>query len=454
MILKRFNALVIIRLILLFGNVLIIASIFGDKRLFFNQVILCTILVVQIYELLRFINHTNRELSRFFLAIKHSDFSVTFRQASLGSSFRELQESLSLIIDSYKQVKIEKEAQFHLLQMLVNQIQVGIIVSEDDDIVFMNPSAEKILGVSGIKNWRILTQLNPDTTAQLEQLGDQNRKLLEIKVGSEVKFITTDVSSMIVLNKKQKLITFQEINAEIEQKEIEAWHKLIRILTHEIMNSVTPIASLSETMQMILEHKDGTQRNVADLRDEQIGDIRFSLNTIRKRSDGLLNFVENYRKLSRVPTPEFQVIILREFVESILKLIDEQVHKKGVVLSVDIKSEAKLFADPVLVEQVLINLLVNAIHAVADVQNPVIQIRHSESESNSFLAIADNGKGITQKEIGQIFIPFFSTKRDGSGIGLSLSKQIMAAHGGSIKVESEPGVGTTMTLRFRSTHRL
>ena len=454
MILKRFNALVIIRLILLFGNVLIIASIFGDKRLFFNQVILCTILVVQIYELLRFINHTNRELSRFFLAIKHSDFSVTFRQASLGSSFRELQESLSLIIDSYKQVKIEKEAQFHLLQMLVNQIQVGIIVSEDDDIVFMNPSAEKILGVSGIKNWRILTQLNPDTTAQLEQLGDQNRKLLEIKVGSEVKFITTDVSSMIVLNKKQKLITFQEINAEIEQKEIEAWHKLIRILTHEIMNSVTPIASLSETMQMILEHKDGTQREVADLRDEQIGDIRFSLNTIRKRSDGLLNFVENYRKLSRVPTPEFQVIILREFVESILKLIDEQVHKKGVVLSVDIKSEAKLFADPVLVEQVLINLLVNAIHAVADVQNPVIQIRHSESESNSFLAIADNGKGITQKEIGQIFIPFFSTKRDGSGIGLSLSKQIMAAHGGSIKVESEPGVGTTMTLRFRSTHRL
>lgn len=454
MILKRFNFLVVVRLILLFANVIIIATIFGDKRLFFNQIILSTALAIQIGELLRFVNQTNRELSRFFLAIKHSDFSVTFRQASLGSSFRDLQESLSMIIDSYKQVKIEKEAQFHLLQMLVNQIQVGIIVVEGDNIVLMNPTAEKILGVSGVKNWNILKQLGTETTARIEDLGDQNRKLLEIRSGSEIKFITTDVSSMMMLNKKQKLITLQEINAEIEQKEIEAWHKLIRILTHEIMNSVTPIASLSETMQMILEHKDGTQKQLADLREDQISDIRFSLQTIQKRSDGLLNFVENYRKLSRVPKPALQSVDLKQFIEQILRLVNDEITRNGINVQVSIPPDAKLLCDPVLIEQVLINMLVNSMHALHEVPSPSIQITYNEGGSNAFLSIKDNGKGIGPKEIGEIFIPFFSTKKDGSGIGLSLSKQIMTAHGGSIKVESQPNVGTTMTLRFRQQQNL
>ena len=151
----------LVRVILLLISIFLIAWIFGDRRLFFNQIIIGLIIIVQVAELIRFVNHTNRELSRFFLAIKHGDFSITFKQSPLASSFKDLQLSMSEIIDAYKQVKIEKEAQYHFLQMLVNQVQVGIISLTNDDIVLINPTAEQLLHINGIKNWKLIQQLNP-----------------------------------------------------------------------------------------------------------------------------------------------------------------------------------------------------------------------------------------------------------------------------------------------------
>jgi two-component system, NtrC family, nitrogen regulation sensor histidine kinase NtrY len=451
MLFKRFNFLVILRLVLLIGNVILIAAILGDKRLFFNQIILTLILILQIYDVIRFVNHTNREVTRFFLAIRHSDFSITFKQAHLGRSFKELYQSMVEVIDAYQQVKIEKEAQFHFLQMLVNQLHIGLIAFEDEEITLINPTAENLLGVTGLKNWKLLKQINPSFTEEIENLGDNGKKLMELKTSAESRFISVNVSTLIILNKAQKLVTFQDINSEIEQKEIEAWHKLIRILTHEIMNSVTPISSLTETMQSLLEDRSGKQKDLPQITSENITDIRFALQTIQKRSDGLLHFIENYRKLTRVPKPKIQKINVRMFLESIENLMHHELQQKGIALRLKTQDNIFIEGDPALLEQVMINLIANSVHALDEQTHPAIIISAELQGQQAVVSVADNGKGIHSKEISEIFTPFFSTRKEGSGIGLSLSKQIVSLHQGTIKVRSEKGVGTTMLLYFRAT---
>src|SRR5690606_9636815 len=168
---KRFSVQVVIRIFLLLVTVLVFGWIFGDSRLFFNQIIVALIGILQVWELIHFVNHTNRELSRLLLAIKHSDFAVSFGQRDLGRSFQELQKSMMEIIQSYRQVKIEKEAQYHFLQMLVKQIQVGLISVLNDDIILINPTAEKLLGIPGVRNWKIFQQINPTLSEQLTDIG-------------------------------------------------------------------------------------------------------------------------------------------------------------------------------------------------------------------------------------------------------------------------------------------
>jgi two-component system, NtrC family, nitrogen regulation sensor histidine kinase NtrY len=450
MLFKRFNVLVIFRLILLIGNVMLIGLIFGDNRLFYNQIILSLLLIIQVIDLIRFVNHTNRELTRFFLAIKHSDFSITFRQAELGKSFRDLHQSMIAVIDSYKQVKIEKEAQFHFLQMLVNQLHVGLIALENDEVTLINPTAEKLLGVTGVKNWKLLRQLNPAFADHIADIGENGKKLVELKSTSESRFVSVNVSTIIILEKTQKLITFQDINSEIEQKEIEAWHKLIRILTHEIMNSVTPISSLTETMQSLLQDKEGKQKLLPEITAENITDIRFALVTIQKRSDGLLHFIENYRKLTRVPKPKPERIEIRKYLGSIGNLMESELGSKGIRLEVDVRSSLFINADPVLLEQVMINLITNSMHALTGRTDGLIRLHATQEGDEVLINVTDNGCGIKTKEISEIFTPFFSTRKDGSGIGLSLSKQIISMHGGTIKVRSQAGVGTTMLLSLKA----
>jgi two-component system, NtrC family, nitrogen regulation sensor histidine kinase NtrY len=446
---KRFNFRVIFRLMLIMINFIVIAMIFGDKRLFFNQIILSVLLLIQTGDLLRFINQTNRELTRLFLAIRHSDFSVTFKQSKLGDSFKELQESMGDIIEMYKQVKIEKEAQFHFLQLLVNQLNVGIIALIEEDITLMNPTAEKMMNIQGVRSWQILKQLQPAFTSRIDTLEENSKQLVEFTTAEGKKFMSVHVSLLRILDKNHKLITFQDINSEIEQKEIEAWHKLIRILTHEIMNSVTPISSLTETLEAILHDKSGNTKPVNHLTDDNLDDIRFSLQTIRKRSDGLLHFIDNYRKLTKVPRPHKETINLKAFFKDIQSLMTPTLREKNIDLQSDIPGDPVVYADPVLLEQTVLNLITNSIHAVSETAKKSIGISVYLEDQYLIIKISDTGKGIPSKELSEIFIPFFSTKKDGSGIGLSLSKQIMSLHGGSIQVKSEEGVGTEMFLRFK-----
>lgn len=449
MIFKRFTFLVIVRIILLLTTVIILSLIFGDKRLFFNQIILGSILIIQVTELIHFVNYTNRELAKFFYAVRHSDFSITFKGSTLGKSFGELHDSMRGIIEAYKQVKIEKEAQFHFLQLLVNQLHVGIIaLDSNENITLINPTAEKILGFPGLKNWKILHRQHLPLAKEIDHLGDVGKKLVEVKSTFGTQFLSVDVRTLIILDNALKLITLQDINSEIEQKEIDAWHKLIRILTHEIMNSVTPISSLTETMQSLLKSKDGNEKSLDQLKQETISDIIFSLNTIQKRSDGLLHFVENYRKLTKVPRPNIEKMNIELFLLSMEKLMQKELARKNISIQISASENIEIDLDPMLMEQVLINLITNGIHALEGKSSPKIELKSYIKDESAVIEVSDNGKGIAPKELSEIFIPFFSTKKDGSGIGLSLSKQIMSMHGGSIKVLSEVNSGTSFFLHF------
>jgi two-component system, NtrC family, nitrogen regulation sensor histidine kinase NtrY len=450
MILKRFNIKVIIRVILLAGNVMLFSRILGDQNLFFNQLILALLFVFQLVELIYFINHTNRELARLFLAIKHADFSLSFRENEMGSSFRELHKSLAEIQDAYKEVKIEKEIQYQFLQKLINQINIGIITLENERIGLINPTAERILGVDRIKNWGLVRQTNPALVNELDSIGEQGRKLVEVNIDGELKIIAVDISTITLMDTPRRIITMQDINSEIEQKEIEAWHKLIRILTHEIMNSVTPITSLTETMQGMLSSKTGEQKKLNALTEETISDIRFSLDTIHKRSEGILNFVENYRKMARVPKPKIEAVPAKEYLEYIVRLLSTEIANKEIGVSIRVNPEnLQFYFDKALMEQALINLITNSIHALQNATDKQLILAAYTEDTRIILEITDTGTGIDGKAMNEIFVPFFSTKKDGSGIGLSLTKQIVSVHGGSIKVTSTPGYGTSFYLRFR-----
>ncbi|HTF16853.1 MAG TPA: ATP-binding protein [Chryseolinea sp.] len=444
---QRFTWLIVIRVLVLTAAIGVLAWIWGDARLFFTQVILVMCIAGFVAELIRFVNSSNREMARFLFAIRHGDLSATFKYRPLGPSFHALQQQMTELANAYKHVKIEKEAQYQLLQALVDRISVGIIFLVEDDVALINGTAQRLLDVGTSQDWKLIRHRNALFAQELQELGDRGRKLIEVPAKGSSRMISTDVTTLLILGKSSKIITLQDINAEIEQKELEAWHKLIRILTHEIMNSITPIASLTETMQSMLTNADGTRRMVSALNDEIISDILFSLNTIHVRSEGLLNFVENYRKLTRVPKPQPAAVDLETFTASTKRLMEEMAQRSGVVLHVtSTATTVRPVFDAPLIQQVLINLISNAIHATEGMPVRTISLRAFVRDEQVVFEVMDTGKGIPHSLLREIFVPFYSTRQDGSGIGLSLSKQIVSSHRGNITVQSTPGEGATFTV--------
>lgn len=448
---RHFTFLVIFRVVILLLFLVAFAFVFGKPEMIVNHFVLSVIIIALVVELILFVNRSNRELAKLFNAIAHGDFTVSFPVRVRGGSFDVLDQSLNHIVAAFKEVTIEREAQKHLVQRLVNQINVGIIaVQNNESISLMNDTAENLLSVYRLQSWSVLGEKHPEFVKMIESIGTNGRKLVEWKSKDETRILSVDVSSGQLLEQPHRLIIIQDINNEIEQKEIEAWHKLIRILTHEIMNSVTPIASLSDTTQSMLQRKDGTTKTAAELNDEAISDIVFSLTTIQRRTEGLMRFVDHYRTLSHIPKPSFSEVHILEIAEAVVSLMQSELQKHGIRVTVhaDVKLPG-IKGDRSLIEQVFINLLSNSIYALSNRVDPQIKIEASVQENrNIIVTVEDNGRGIGEKELPHIFVPFFSTRQGGSGIGLSLSKQIMASHNGSIKAKSTLGVGTAFILRF------
>jgi len=252
-----------------------------------------------------------------------------------------------------------------------------------------------------------------------------------------------------VLHKQQlMLVAMQDIQGALEEKEMKSWQNLIRVLTHEIMNSITPIASLASTAHGLL--KDERECELPESLNETIGDVRHALNTIEKRSKGLLTFIENYRKLTRIPKPDFKIVSVKDLFERVEHLMKDQFQAHSIEFKKQIDPlSLSLTADQALIEQVLINLCKNAVEALNGVARPKIKLKAgTDAHGNPVIKVIDNGRGIPEDVAGRIFIPFFTTRQQGSGIGLSLSRQIIRLHKGTIGVTSTPNEKTVFKLRF------
>ena len=371
----------------------------------------------------------------------------------LGSSFAELKEAFDLIMQKFREKRSEAEVHARYLNTIIQHVGIGLLAYKTDGTVdLINSPAKKLLDVSVLRNIQDLERTSPDLVPILRQLKHGDKKLVKLFREDEVRTVSLSACSFLLRDEKYYLVSLQNIQAELEEKEMEAWQNLVRILTHEIMNSITPISSMTATLlDMLGSDLDKSESDINDLNREDIEEMKEALKTIHQRSRGLMNFVNSYRNMTLIPEPKFTILPLSQFFTRVEKLMKPRLSDCGINFQQTVEPRTlELTADPNLMEQVMINLVLNAIYAVTSRKEPCIRLSASLSPENTILiTVEDNGIGITKEALGKIFIPFFTTNKQGSGIGLSLSRQILRKHNATISARSEPDQGTVFTLRFR-----
>lgn len=407
--------------------------------------IVCIAIIVQIYLLIKYIENTNKEISRFFYSIRYSDFTQNFKSKIKGAGFEELNNSFAEVIEEFKKARSEKEENFHYLQIIVQHINIGILAyTLDGNVELINNATKKLLGINSLRHISELNNKSEPLVKTLLEMQAGKKALVKIVDNNELLQLSIFAAEFKLRDKHIILVSLNNIQSELEEKEMEAWQNLIRVLTHEIMNSITPIVSLSSTINNMLENSDN------ELTEEDIHEFKAAVNTIEKRSKGLIHFVDDYRNLNRVPVPQFQIFKISILFERIKNLLQDQLDQKHISLICAVEPEnLEIMIDPDLIEQVLINLILNSVNAFDGIPNPSIKLLGMiDNRGMINIQVIDNGKGIPEDLQEKIFIPFYTTKKEGSGIGLSLSKQIMKAHKGGISVKSQVNAGTTITLKF------
>jgi nitrogen fixation/metabolism regulation signal transduction histidine kinase len=415
----------------------ILALVSFQKSYTITGVVLLIATILSFLYIIFVVQKTLRSFYDILAGIEMDDFSqnFTFR----NSLPTHLQQNLQQILDKFQQIRLEKDSQYLYLQSVIQHIPIGIFsFCEDGKIDFYNNAVLHILRCSP---FRFLRDLHECYAPLLDVLEKKYipRKIVRLLLEDEVLELVVTVSEVQILGKTFKIVSLQDFQAELEEKEMEAWQNLTRILTHEIMNSVTPISSLAATIL------DNLEENPEDL-----DDTKQAVKVIEKRSQNLIQFVQEFRAFTKLPVPNPQAIALKEVFERLEMLISNEIREKQIHFrSIVYPENLYLFTDLMMLEQILINLLKNAIQAVAGKENPEIRlIAQYDFLGKIMIKVQDNGSGISEEARKSIFIPFFTTKKTGSGIGLSLSRQMMRVQGGSISVVSKLGEGSTFSLRF------
>ena len=451
MVFNRFRINCIIRVILIGATSWLFFYLLFRTNLYTALFILGVLILYQVYALIYYVEKTNRDLARFFQSIKYEDFSQTFKVEGYGSSFDSLKSAFSEVMNAFRRTRAEKEEHFRYLQTVVQHIGIGLIAFQPDgEVELINTAAKRLLNVASLKNIKSLESLSKPLVEALLGLRSRESALVKVEDVNEVLHLALYATEFKLRAQKFSLVSIQNIHSELEEKEMEAWQKLIRVLTHEIMNSITPIASLTSTISNLIREAYVKKKKPKKLDSEVLQDIQQALQTIQKRSQGLLHFVDAYRNLTLIPKPNFQIFPIQELFNRIRKLMQVNIEKNSIRFKVSVDPETlELTADPELVEQVLINLMLNAFQAIEGRKDAQIELKALlDGRGRIVIQVADNGPGIPKENIEKVFVPFFSTKEGGSGIGLSLSRQILRLHNASLGVHSEPNVQTVFTLRF------
>lgn len=396
----------------------------------------------QCYSMHRYVTRVNRKLSLFLESIRYSDFSIRFSADNkMGSSFRQLNVQFNEVLQAFREARAEKEANLKYIDIIIQQISIGILSFDSSGKVeLINPATYRLLGISRLRN---ISQLQT-THAELADL------LWKIPSGGKALYHMTDEHQLAVnatglrlQGKLVKLVSIQNIYTELQQKELDAWQNLTKTLRHEIMNSFTPIVSLIGTMKDIVENDLGS----GQLPEEPAEDLKSALYTIENRSKGIMNFVNAYRDYTTLPQPAFSMVKIDELFLSVGALMEPELKKKGIrLIRENLQPELSINADAEQLQMVLINLIRNAGDVMEKTEDPVIHLKARQQKQYILIEVVDNGPGIDPEIQEKVFIPFYTTKKTGSGIGLPLSRQIIQLHGGQLRLISAPGKGSTLRI--------
>lgn len=407
--------------------------------------------VLQVVYLIRFVEKSNRQLRRFLASAQYQDAGALFSGDNMGPPFDELAAAMNLVMDNIRRSRSEKEDQYRYLQTVVHHLRTGLVVfSPDGRIDLINTAAKRLLKIARAGNIKNLEAAGKQFAEAALALQHGEKTL--VKIGDKME-LSLHASKFLRGDHSFTLVSFQDIMGELQEKEMQAWQNLIRVLTHEIMNSMTPITSMTDTLQEWLKPVDTDQNPDVEelvLSTETAGDIRDALKTINKRGKALTHFVSTFRNLTLIPQPQLKLFTLSELLERVQTLLQARLGQQNIAFTKTVEPPSlELTADPALIEQVLINLVINSLDALHDTPSPSVDINASQDDSGRVvIRVADNGHGIIPEAVDKIFTPLFTTKKAGSGIGLSLSRQIMKLHRGHISVHSKPNVETVFTLRF------
>ncbi len=400
--------------------------------------------------LVRYTEKTTRDLTRFLESVRYADFTRRFTTDGRGPIFEDLRDAFEEVTGEFRRLRAEKERQVQYLQQVVQHLGVALITYQDDgEVEIMNTAARRLLRTGPIRHVEALERVSEDLAEALRTLDSGEQAMVRVAEEDRTLQLAVRVSRFQLQGEPHALASIQDLRNELEEKEMEAWQQLTSVLTHEIMNSVAPISSLASTASRRLQETADNGSITAD----QATDAREAVDTIERRSESLINFVDAYRSFTDIPSPEFEVIEAQELLDNVRSLLRAQIEEQELDVSVSVDpQDLTLTGDADLLDQLLINLALNALQAIEEdptMEQGRIRFRaYVDRRSRPVVQVEDNGPGIPEDVQQKIFVPFFTTKEDGSGIGLSLSRQIMRLHGGSLSVRSEEGEGAVFTLRL------
>lgn len=379
-----------------------------------------------------------RDVRYFLEALRQNDYSIRVVGKRDGASYRAMGDAMEKVLGDFRAQRAEQQERIRFLENVVEHVGTAVLAyTADGEITLLNAAARRLLDVHRARHMESIVERAPALVEALHRLERGGQTLATIAASDgNARHVLVHSTRILVGGTSHVLAAMYDIGSELEEREMQAWQQLTRVLTHEIMNSVAPIASLAGTVEKLAGANGG---------EEDIGE---ALSVIKRRSEALINFVDAYRSFTRIPTPEYELIRVADMLTQVAQLMRAEAERSNVRIEVDVDPvESRLAADPGLVEQVLINLVLNALQASTGRNGVVVLRSRADRRGIPVIDVEDNGPGIADSVMEQIFVPFFTTKPDGSGIGLSLSRQIMRLHGGSITAKSEPG-RTTFTLRF------
>jgi len=442
---KRPEWSIALRVSLLTATLLALCYFLIDKQWWLSACILPLCIAAILY-FFRYHQRIRREMEEYVLSVHYRDFTRNYPWEHAPFELRALRKGFNTLNEAFRTISRERETQYQYLKKILELVDTGILSFEIESgrILWMNDSLKRLLDIPYLKNIVHADKWTPMLAESLRTLRAGENRVISVKREIRSIRVLITATAFQTQGRQYKLVAFQNINETLDETETLAWQKLLSVMTHEIMNSVAPIASLADTLKnRMREAKDGSDKGLI------LADLELGIETIKRRSEGLTKFAETYRNLSRITRLELTRILVRDLFENIYQLMEPTLTQKEIAMEVVLHDTAQAInVDRDLIEQVLINLILNAMEAVKEKRDSCITLSAGYEDGRAFLAVTDNGKGIPESLHDKIFIPFFSTRKDGGGIGLSLCKQIMLLHQGTVQLNTAEGEGTSFRLVF------